>query len=160
MLLPALVMGLFKRSKSSDTKAAFHGKYDGAAEQSNGVNKSVQQARSNGQLQTSAAHQAPPLPEISLPRPPNPETDPVGYLRSIYAVREQTQKVMARAKLNELKHFKVDMSKLPEVATYVVSIIKVRDEGHDCGVITSNSKVAGLCAKFCLDTSSRPLAAL
>ena len=153
-------MGLFKRTKSSDTKAALHGKYDGAAEQGNGVNKSLQQARSNGTLQAQVAQPAPPLPEISLPLPPNPKTDPVGYLRSIYAVRESTQKVMAKAKQNELQHFKVDMSKFSDVATYVVSIIKVRDEGHDCGVITSNSKVAGLCAKFCLNTASWPLAAL
>ena len=43
---------------------------------------------------------------------------------------------MAKAKQNELQHFKVDMSKFADVATYVVSIIKVRDEGHDCGAVS------------------------
>jgi hypothetical protein len=122
-------MGLFKRAKSSDTKAAIQGKsnghYDGSAEHRNGAPTKTPPPQSNNQSQPAAAQQNPPIPNVPLPAPPNPETDPAGYLRSIYAVRQQTQKVMAVAKRNELKHFKVDVSKLTDTANYVVSIIKV-----------------------------------
>lgn len=61
-----------------------------------------------------------------MPPAPDPALDPAAYLRSIYAVRERTQLVYEKAKANQLRHFNVDMSKFPETAAYVVSIIKVR----------------------------------
>lgn len=65
------------------------------------------------------------LPEVPLPRAPDPNVDPAGYLRSIYAVRERSRLVLDKGKRNQLRHFNVDMSKFPDTAHYIVSIIKV-----------------------------------
>ena len=65
------------------------------------------------------------LPDIPLPKAPDPNLDPAGYLRSIYAVRERSRLVMEKARRNQLRHFHVDMSKFPDTARFVVSIIKV-----------------------------------
>jgi hypothetical protein len=67
------------------------------------------------------------LPQVPLPRAPDPNLDPAGYLKSIYAVRERSHLVLEKAKKNQLRHFNVDMSKFQDTANYVVSIIKV---GH------------------------------
>jgi hypothetical protein len=66
------------------------------------------------------------FPDVPLPKAPDPSLDPAGYLRSIYAVRERSRLVLEKAKKNQLKHFTVDMSKFGDVASFVVSIIKVR----------------------------------
>jgi hypothetical protein len=68
------------------------------------------------------------IPEfrMSLPRPPDPKVDPASYLRDIHAVRERCSIVLKEALVNKLSHFDVDMDKFPDVAHYVVSIIKVR----------------------------------
>jgi hypothetical protein len=65
------------------------------------------------------------FPDVPLPKAPDPALDPAGYLRSIYAVRERSKLVLEKAKKNQLKHFNVDMSKFQDVASFVVSIIKV-----------------------------------
>ena len=69
----------------------------------------------------------PTVPEyrMSLPRPPDPKIDPANYLRDIHAVRERCSVVLKVALVNKLSHFEVDMDKFPDVAHYVVSIIKV-----------------------------------
>ena len=67
------------------------------------------------------------IPHVPLPRAPDPNLDPAGYLKSIYAVRERSHLVLEKAKKNQLRHFNVDMSKFQDTANYVVSIIKV---GH------------------------------
>lgn len=67
----------------------------------------------------------PQIPDVPIPKPPDPWQDPVGYLRSIHAVRERSRLVLEKAKRNQLMHFEVDMDKFPETASYVVSIIKV-----------------------------------
>ncbi|KAI7054825.1 DUF1688-domain-containing protein, partial [Hortaea werneckii] len=64
------------------------------------------------------------IPAIPMPKAPDPNVDPVGYLRSIYAVRERSRLVLDKAKLNQLRHFTVDMSKFSDTANYVVAIIK------------------------------------
>ncbi|GAB7329144.1 hypothetical protein MBLNU13_g00971t1 [Cladosporium sp. NU13] len=64
------------------------------------------------------------LPQVPLPRAPDPNLDPAGYLKSIYAVRERSHLVLEKAKKNQLRHFNVDMSKFQDTANYVVSIIK------------------------------------
>ncbi|TKA24594.1 hypothetical protein B0A50_06354 [Salinomyces thailandicus] len=64
------------------------------------------------------------LPDIPLPKAPDPNVDPAGYLRSIYAVRERSKFVLDKAKRNQLRHFTVDMSKFSDTANYVVAIIK------------------------------------
>ena len=66
------------------------------------------------------------IPDVPLPKAPDPNVDPAGYLRSIHAVRERCHLVLDTAKRNQLRHFNVDMSKFPNTAQYVVSIIKVR----------------------------------
>lgn len=66
-----------------------------------------------------------PSEQIDLPPAPDPQLDPSGYLRSIYAVRERSRFVMDQALKNNLTNFHVDMTKFPDVARYVVSIIKV-----------------------------------
>lgn len=68
---------------------------------------------------------APPPPKVDMPRPPDPQLDPAGYLRSLNAVRERSLIVTEKALRNELNHFDVDMSKFPDVVGFVSRIIKV-----------------------------------
>ncbi|ODA82505.1 hypothetical protein RJ55_01012 [Drechmeria coniospora] len=64
------------------------------------------------------------LPKVDLPRPPDPQLDPAGYLRSIGAVRERSKLVMGKALENKLNHFDVDWNKFPDVVTFVSGLIK------------------------------------
>jgi hypothetical protein len=101
------------------------------------------------------------FPEVPLPKAPDPSLDPAGYLRSIYAVRERSKLVLEKAKKNQLKHFTVDMSKFGDVASFVVSIIKVRHCCERKGSMlraTSNVAAARLCARLRLNSPSRPMA--
>jgi len=66
------------------------------------------------------------IPDIALPKPPDPSLDPAAYLRSIYSVRERSKLVLQKAKKNQLTHFDVDPAKFEDTAGYVCSIIKVR----------------------------------
>jgi hypothetical protein len=68
----------------------------------------------------------PTIPKVDLPKVPDPNVDPAGYLRSIDAVRERCKLVLERAKRNELEHFNVDMSRFQDTTKFVVSVIKVR----------------------------------
>ncbi|KAK5703543.1 hypothetical protein LTR17_022022, partial [Elasticomyces elasticus] len=70
------------------------------------------------------------LPDIQLPKAPDPNLDPAGYLRSIYAVRERSRYVLGKAKRNQLRHFTVEMSKFADTANYMVMTIK-RDSDPD-----------------------------
>ncbi|MCJ1335813.1 hypothetical protein MMC09_001087 [Bachmanniomyces sp. S44760] len=70
------------------------------------------------------------MPDVSIPRPPDPTLDPAAYLRSIHAVRERSKLIYDKAKRNQLAHFDVDMTKFKETARFVVSIIK-RDYAPD-----------------------------
>lgn len=65
------------------------------------------------------------IPKIDLPRPPDPQLDPAGYLRSLTAVRERAKVVLDKAQQNDLVHFDVDMNKFPDVVTFVSGLIKV-----------------------------------
>lgn len=65
------------------------------------------------------------IPEMPIPKPPDPALDPAAYLRSIHAVRDRATLVLEKAKRNQLHHFDVDLSKLKATASYIVSIIKV-----------------------------------
>jgi hypothetical protein len=62
---------------------------------------------------------------MSVHEAPEPGVDPVGYLRSIRAVRERTRLVFEKAQSNQLKHFVVNPGKFADTADYVTSIIKV-----------------------------------
>lgn len=65
------------------------------------------------------------MPEVDMPKAPDPELQPAQYLRSIYAVRERSRIILQKAKANQLNHFDVDLSKFQDTADYVISIIKV-----------------------------------
>ena len=75
--------------------------------------------------QASHASLAASISDIPLPKPPDPNVNPVAYLKSIYAVRQSCQPVFEKAKKNQLLHFDVDMSMFEHTASYVVKIIKV-----------------------------------
>ncbi|KAK2595050.1 hypothetical protein QQS21_007240 [Conoideocrella luteorostrata] len=64
------------------------------------------------------------LPKVDLPRPPDPQLDPVGYLRSLGAVRERSQIILEKVKSNDLIHFDVDLKKMPDVVNFVAGLIK------------------------------------
>ncbi|KAK3377565.1 hypothetical protein B0H63DRAFT_220666 [Podospora didyma] len=64
------------------------------------------------------------MPKIDIPRAPDPQLDPVGYLRSLGAVRDRAKIVTEKALKNDLKHFDVDMRKFSDVVTFVSNIIK------------------------------------
>lgn len=66
------------------------------------------------------------IPKIDLPRPPDPQLDPAGYLRSLGAVRERSRLLLRKAKQNDLSHFDVDFDKFPDVVAFVSGLIKVR----------------------------------
>jgi len=70
-----------------------------------------------------------------MPRPPDPQLDPAGYLRSLGAVRERCKIVTAKACRDELRHFDVDMQKFPDVVSFVANIIKASPTV--CGVTTT-----------------------
>lgn len=65
------------------------------------------------------------LPNIPIPKPPDPTLNPAAYLKSIHSVRERSKLVMAKATSNNLSHFDVNMDMFQNTANYVVSIIKV-----------------------------------
>lgn len=115
-------MGLFSRKhsgrsqQSDDHLAATNGNGNG-----NGVKSPFGMKRANSNPAQNAN-----LPDIPLPKAPDPHLDPAAYLRSIYAVRERSRLVMEKARRNQLRHFHVDMSKFADTAKFVVSIIKVR----------------------------------
>lgn len=111
-------MGLFSR-KSGKSAASTSSQHDKSSSHSNGSLMSPTTQKMNGLSK-------PSIPEIPIPKAPDPQTKPAAYLRSIYAVRERSKIVLEKAKKNQLKHFTVDMTKFPDTVSYVVSIIKVR----------------------------------
>jgi hypothetical protein len=105
-------MGLFSRRKSKQTPAL-------------ALPKSTTTSKNSSRVSTMSGNIEPTIPEVPVPKAPDPNTNPVVYLRSIYAVRERSRLVLEKAKRNQLKHFDVDMGKFGDTASYVVSIIKV-----------------------------------
>lgn len=110
-------MGLFSRKNSKPLN-------DGDKPHTNGALKSPGFGNTRRTPGSPAANLT--MPEIPLPRAPDPALDPAAYLRSIYAVRERSRLVLEKARKNQLRHFTVDMGKFSETARYVVSIINVR----------------------------------
>lgn len=106
-------MGLFSRKSKAGT--------NGNNPTKNASKKNTTMSRTNSERSRNGE-----LSDVPLPKAPNPHETPSGYLRSIYAVRERSKLVLDKAKSNQLRHFQVDMSKFPDTANYVVSIIKVR----------------------------------
>ncbi|KAL1901623.1 hypothetical protein Cpir12675_000313 [Ceratocystis pirilliformis] len=62
--------------------------------------------------------------KIDIPRAPDPNIDPAGYLRSLQAVRERAKIMTDKATRNNLTHFDVDISKFGDVVRFVANIIK------------------------------------
>jgi hypothetical protein len=120
-------MGLFSR-KDKAPKAEAH-------IDTSHSSVSVNSANSKFMNRTSAASTVPgtplspmspvKLPKIDLPRPPDPQLDPAGYLRSLVAVRERSSIIMTKAAKNNLRHFDVDFTKFPDVVNFVSGLIKV-----------------------------------
>ncbi|KAK4501756.1 hypothetical protein PRZ48_007565 [Zasmidium cellare] len=106
-------MGLFSRKKAASSNG-----------EALSVNGSSKNSNPNMQRANSSTSQNASVPQIPLPKAPDPNIDPAAYLRSIYAVRERSKLVLEKAKRNQLRHFNVDMSKFSDTAQYVVSIIK------------------------------------
>ena len=79
------------------------------------------------------------FPQVDIPNPPDPSKKPADYLRSIHAVRERSKIVLQKAKANQLNHFDVDLTKFPDTADYVVSIIK-RDFAGDYSSIPPHGR--------------------
>jgi len=116
-------MGLFKRkdSKPSNHSQEFNEK---GSHSSGSFHDSASSLKSPRAIMNGFPSPA-PIPETPIPQAPDPAIDPAAYLRSIHAVRERSKLVYERAKLNQLTHFDVDLSKFSDTAAYVVSIIKV-----------------------------------
>lgn len=135
-------MGLFSK-KSQNGKPSLDRTGSNVSLQSNGSGTGstkvpVSSARSiNGSLSQ--------IPEVAIPKAPDPTTDPAGYLRSIHAVRERSRIVFEQAKRNQLKHFVVDMSKFSDAASFVVSIIKV---WHEASILRPHTRVAPSCLEL------------
>lgn len=119
-------MGLFSRKSSSRGHSNGNGNGSSHSDSqlpphTNGAVKSPYgMSRANSNPAQNAI-----MPNIPLPKAPDPNIDPAGYLRSIYAVRERSKLVLEKARRNQLRHFHVDMSKFNDTAKFVVSIIKV-----------------------------------
>ncbi|KUI52693.1 Uracil catabolism protein 4 [Cytospora mali] len=91
---------------------------------SRALNRSSAGTNHTSAPQTPLTPFSPQVPKIDLPKPPDPDLDPAGYLKSLGSVRERSRVITSKALKNELNHFDVDMQKFPEVVSFVASIIK------------------------------------
>lgn len=112
-------MGLFGRKSSKVSVDS-----SSIASQSSQVLQSPTSARTPNGV-SSFGSNGPQIPNIDIPRPPDPNVDPAAYLRSIHAVRERARPILEKAKRNKLNHFDIDLTKFAETAGYTSSIIKV-----------------------------------
>lgn len=111
-------MGLFKRK---DSKPSIHDRDDRISNTSRDSNSSLKSPRPKNGYPVSPMT----LPDVSIPKAPDPALDPAAYLRSIHAVRDRSKLVLRKALANRLNHFDVDLTKFEDTAKFVVSIIKV-----------------------------------
>ncbi|KAI0599266.1 hypothetical protein F4775DRAFT_583403 [Biscogniauxia sp. FL1348] len=86
----------------------------------------------------------PNMPRINLPKPPDPSLDAAGYLRSLGSVRERSRIVTEKALKNKLNHFDVDLSKFPDVVSFVCGIIK-RDYDAPFSTIPAHGRYQHFC---------------
>ncbi|KAF7502774.1 hypothetical protein GJ744_005164 [Endocarpon pusillum] len=124
-------MGLFRKkspkvsSYSEKTNGSLHPRLPLNVEK---LSSSVQQSGRNsglGQISPTMS-----VPDIPIPKPPDPALNPAAYLKSIHSVRERSKLMMEKATSNSLNHFDVNMDMFQNTANYVVSIIK-RDFADD-----------------------------
>lgn len=122
-------MGLFSRKDKASKANSSLSKSHSTASVNSGASRGIGNRTSAGSI-TPATPLSPmspvKLPKVDLPRPPDPQLDPTGYLRSLGAVRERSKIIFDRATRDELNHFDVDLNKLPDVVTWVTGLIKVR----------------------------------
>jgi hypothetical protein len=123
-------MGLFSR-KDKNGSVSTAGTRKNSASIAEHQSISSQSSLKSPQTPGFSKMSLPALPKIALPKGPNPNVDPAGYLRSIGAVRERCSLVMDPARKNQLTHFNVDMSKFEDTTKFVVSIIKVREQNAE-----------------------------
>lgn len=117
-------MGLFSRKSSNRGHSNGNGSNHSDSQLPPHPNGAVKPPFGMNRANSNPAQHA-VVPNIPLPKAPDPNIDPAGYLRSIYAVRERSKLVLEKARRNQLRHFHVDMSKFHDTAKFVVSIIKV-----------------------------------
>ncbi|EME82141.1 uncharacterized protein MYCFIDRAFT_43242 [Pseudocercospora fijiensis CIRAD86] len=126
-------MGIFKR-REKDKAASANGEPRSPIH-----NHSPRGPFSSMRQANSIPSQNASIPDIPLPKAPDPHVDPAAYLRSIYSVRERSKLVLEKAMRNQLRHFDVDMSKFADTAHYVVAIIK-RDYAPDYSSIPPHGR--------------------
>lgn len=102
------------------------------------------------------------LPNIPIPKAPDPALNPAAYLKSIHSVRERSKLVMRKAASNSLSHFDVNMDMFQNTADYVVSIIKVCTHDIFCcyPFPPTQHLTAGFCRRLSVNTTSWTVAAL
>ena len=155
-------MGLFSKKSSSRTNSVTSDSFGKVGR------KGSQASIASGSMSITgprASHNGFPLasiPAVDLPPAPDPALDPSAYLRSIYAVRERSRFVLEAARKNQLSNFTVDMGKFSDVAEYVVSIIKVRENETSarCGALLSLDRIEGLRAGLSQDSPAWQVATL
>jgi Protein of unknown function (DUF1688) len=109
-------MGLFgKRSSNASTIST------GGAQ----LSPKLQSPSTKSSATTPETPSFPTKPLTQLPPPPNPQSDPEGYLTSLQAVRERSQLVFERVRQGKGSCFTLDPNKFDDVIRYVVGIIKV-----------------------------------
>ncbi|KAF9164590.1 hypothetical protein BGX21_009923 [Mortierella sp. AD011] len=67
--------------------------------------------------------------------------DTISYLRSLPAIRERAELVYSKAQDNQLKYFDVDLSKLNDVAKFVVSLIKRDYDAQEIAKIPPHTRL-------------------
>ncbi|RYP38006.1 hypothetical protein DL767_002734 [Monosporascus sp. MG133] len=128
-------MGLFSRKpKSGGTKPSAKTLETSSVDSEGSNNRSPTISVGPRLLNRGSGGSIPPTPitpmapaqlsRINLPKPPDPTLDAAGYLRSLGAVRERCKIVTEKALANNLHHFDVDLSKFPDVVSFVCNIIK------------------------------------
>jgi hypothetical protein len=156
-------MGLFSKKSSSRANSVTSDSFGKAGR------KGSQTSVTSGSMSITGprtSHNGFPLASIpaavDIPPAPDAALDPSAYLRSIYAVRERSRFVLEAARKNQLTNFTVDMEKFSDVAEYVVSIIKVRENEAiaRCGALLSLDRIEGLRAGLSQDSPAWQVAAL
>ncbi|RYP51608.1 hypothetical protein DL768_003115 [Monosporascus sp. mg162] len=154
-------MGIFSRkSKSDGTKASAKTLETSSVDSEGSNNRSPTISVGSRLLNRGSGGSIPPtpitpmapaqLPRINLPKPPDPTLDAAGYLRSLGAVRERCKIVTEKALANNLNHFDVDLSKFPDVVSFVCNIIK-----RDYDAPFSNIPPHGRYQHFCVGGRDR-----
>ncbi|CAH0040723.1 unnamed protein product [Clonostachys solani] len=140
-------MGLFTRKeKAPKAEPPLHSTYSTPSVNSNASRGMINRisASSVGPISPMSSKAPFKMPKIDLPRPPDPQLDPAGYLRSLGAVRERSKIVFEKATRNSLCHFDVDMGKMSDVVTFVSQLIK-RDYDAPFTSIPSHGRYQHFC---------------